>query len=340
MDTESNNTHDINRLCEFLGIDSSAYVSFERRISPARKPPVIRIDSRTTEPSLPPRGVVAGPVRNVPAAYAAFDGISPDLLNRSGIAVRPSRPTEISQMARPKIKPTQIALLSIAGGTGKTVLSAMLGRVLAGRGHSVMLTDQSPYGAMHDLFGMHKDPATAVAFVHGSPLASPLPILSCFHDGVPLEDFEPWFSLISARTSFTFIDGISNVVTTGRELIHNGARIIVPVLPDLVSAMSAMRLDTALESPWPGRLSYVLNRFDDSQQAHLDVKAWLRDNLGARLLPFEIGEDAAVRQVAAGSLQLQDLPDHSSARHSMEFLVDWLESHCAAITAGEMGVAR
>jgi cellulose biosynthesis protein BcsQ len=337
MDTESNNTHDINRLCEVLGIDASAYVSFERRTSPARKPAVIRIDCRSSEQPLPEPTAVPEPLRNLPAAFAAFEGISPALLNRSGIPAK-SHKHEASKHIHPKIRPTQIALLSIAGGTGKTVIAAMLGRVLAGRGHSVLLADHSLYSTMHDLFAMRKDPLTSISFAHGIPLASPLPILSCFHDGVPLHDFEPWFSLISARSSFTFLDGMTNVVTTGRELVSSGARILIPVLPDLVSAMSAMRLDTALESPWPGRVNYVLNRFDANQQSHLDVKAWLRENLGARLLPFEIGEDIAVRQVAAGSLPLNDLPDHSSARHSMEFLADWLEARCAAGYAGEAEV--
>jgi cellulose biosynthesis protein BcsQ len=336
MDTESNNTHDINRLCEVLGIDPAAYVSFERRTSPARKPAVVRIDCRSSEQPVESNALPVA-VRNLPAIFAAFEAISPDLLNRSGIAAK-SLKREMSQHIHPKIKPTQIALLSIAGGTGKTVLAAMLGRVLASRGHSVLLADHSLYSTMHDLFGMRKDPLTSVSFAHGNPAASPLPVLSCFHDGTPLSDFEPWFSLISARSSFTFLDGMNNVVTTGRELVSSGARILVPVLPDLVSAMSAMRLDTALESPWPGRANYVLNRFDANQQSHLDVKAWLRENLGARLLPFEISEGMAVRQVAAGSLLLNDLPDHSSARHSMEFLADWLEARCAVGYASEAEV--
>lgn len=337
MDTESNNTRDINRLCEVLGIDPAAYVSFERRISPALKPAVVSIDRCSSEQPSQPSSSVPGPVRNLPAAFAAFEGISSELLNRSGIAAKtPKR--ERNRNLHTRIKPTQIALLSIAGGTGKTVLAAMLGRVLASRGHSVLLADHSPYSTMHDLFGMRKDPMTSVSFAHGSQSVTPLPILSFFHDGVALNDFEPWFSLISARSSFTLIDGMNNAVTTGRELVISGARILVPILPDLVSAMSAMRLDSALESPWPGRVHYVLNRFDANQQSHVDVRAWLRENLGARLLPFEIGEDIAVRQIAAGSKFLNDLPDHSSARHSMEFLADWLETRCAAGSDSEAEV--
>jgi hypothetical protein len=76
-------------------------------------------------------------------------------------------------------------------------------------------------------------------------------------------------------------------------------------------------------------VTYLLNRFDHSNSVHLDVKGWLRENLGSRLLPFEIPVSASAPQVAAGTLAATNLFVHSSAGRVMELLADWLEKTCS-----------
>jgi cellulose biosynthesis protein BcsQ len=326
MNTRSHHTQDITRLCEVLGVDPTTYVAFERRRIASRQP---SNDRKSSHSLVRARKEAPEPKRVVPVAYSAFDAISPELLDRSGIA-RYSPRYEANWGKRPAIEPTQIGLLSIAGGTGKTTIAAMLGRVLSARGHSVLLADHSPDNAMHDVLGTRKDISTAISFATGTGAANPVPIVSQFEKGNALDDFEAWFSLVAARTSLTFLDGRSDAVTAGRELIGRGARILVPVLPDFISNISTMHLDQVLHSPSSGRVNYVLNRFDASHPVHIEARSRLREYLGDRLLPFEIEEDAAVREVAAGAVAVTDLPAHSAARRGLESFAEWLETACDA----------
>jgi cellulose biosynthesis protein BcsQ len=338
MDNEISNTQDIARLCEVLGLHPSAFVAFERDSIEHRKPALGQQNHHVVERPLPRIDGVR-PRPHLPIANSALDSISPELLNQSGIGARRQAP-ELAQRKRTTFKPTQIALLSISGGSGKTTLAAILSRILSGRGHSVLLADHSPINTIRDLFRLRRDPSTAVSFLTGSRLTSPLPVISRFNDGSALEDFDSWFPLIAARTHFTFLDGMSNAVNAGRDLAKRGARILVPVLPDLVSAMSAMRFDRTVDSPRPSQVNYLLNRFDHANAVHLDVKGWLRENLGARLLPFEIPESVSVSQVAAGTLATAHLSDHSTPGRVMELLADWLEKTCAAEETAKAEVNR
>lgn len=328
MNNEASNTQDIARLCDMLGIDPSSHVAFEKENIEPRKPALDRQNASVVERSLPRNEGVDIALR-LPVAFSALDSISPELLRRSGITAQSQMPIT-EQRPRPGFKPAQIALLSISGGTGKTTIAAILSRIFSRRGHSVLLADHSPFNTMRDLFRMRQDSATALSFVNGTGFNSPLPVISRFHDGNILDDFDPWFPLIAARTRFTFLDGMTNVVNTGRDLVKRAVRILVPVLPDLVSAMSAMRFDKAVASAWPVRVTYFLNRFDQGNAVQVDVRSWLRENLGARLLPFEIAESAAVSQVAAGTFAISQLSYHSSAGRGMELLADWLETACNA----------
>ena len=304
--------HDISRLCEALGLDPSAYVSFEK---------ATRGNAQ--------RGRGPAESNAVSGQEAAMQSRLSDAAAKRNAAMADAEPLQSAPPAASLAKPMQIAMLSLTGGSGKTTLAAALANALRARKHTVMLADHSLYNMLHNLFGLHGDSLTAVSFAIGTRVNTPLPVLSKYHMGERIEDYDAWYGSLAARTNFTFIDGISEAVTEGRKLIESGVRVMIPVVPELVAAMSAVTLDKALSSPWPGRLTYVLNRFDPNEALHRDVRVWLRENLGARLLPFEIPNDADLKQLAAGTIQIKDLAPYSPLRFALESTVELLEK-CGA----------
>lgn len=301
---------DVSRLCEALGLDSSAYVSFEKQAR-AKK-------SRG-------EGVAEQPSRDDPFTMTTLPFSWRSVQKQAGVerqSVNAGARTTAAETVRDVCMPMQMAMLSLSGGSGKTTIAAALANGLRAQGHSVLLADHSQYNTMQSLFGLREERSTAVSFAMGTRVGSPLPVLSRYHQGEPIEDFDAWLESLAARTSFTFFDGIGDSVSQGKALISSGVRILIPVVPDVVSAMSAVKLDRALSTPWPGRVMYMLNRFDANQGLHRDVRIWLRENLGARLLPFEIPDDADVRQVATGALLIKDLAPFSAASVGLELLVD------------------
>lgn len=223
------------------------------------------------------------------------------------------------------VPPTRVVMLSPSGGSGKTTLAAALANGLRERKHSVLLADYSLYNTVQTLFALPVDALRRVSFGVGVRSAAPLPILSRYHQGHPIPDFDSWFQSLTSRTEFSFVDGLSDAVVQARSLMEKGARILVPVLPQVVAAMSAVTLDKAMSTPWPGRVTYVLNRFDANEGLHRDVRVWLRENLGTRLLPFEIPEDPMIGQMASGAIMLKDMAPYLPTRLALESLVDLLE---------------
>ena len=314
-------TNDISRLYEALGLDPASYVSFARRPIRAK---------RTCAPN---SGWAVGRGSEKVAGIESGRGsepLSPESDSHHGIHAgwRPAR--------EHAVRPMQVLMLSPTGGSGKTTLAAALAQVLRERRHSVLLADHSLCSTMQALFALSADAHSGMSFGSGVRNWAPLPILSRFYEGHPIQDFDEWFERLAAGTEFTFVDGLADAAGHGRSLIERGGRIIVPVLPDVVSGMSVVNLDKALSSPWPGRTMYVLNRFDENQALHRDVRVWLRENLGVRLLPFEIPEDPALHLVAKGAAIFRDMEPYAPTRLALESLVELLEK-CGAQDRGEAG---
>lgn len=310
MENESR-MHDISRLYEALGLDPVSYVSFDK------------------QPGKPMSKTVSVPSsRTAGGREEAVSGVSLQGGEERSVTQLPRRPVapDAQRAANHRaVQPMQLVMLSPSGGSGKTTLAAALGNALRERPHTVLLADYSLYNTLQTLFALPGDALRRVSFGIGTRTTAPLPILSRYQQGQPIPDFDSWFQSLIARTEFTLVDGLTDALAEGRAYLEKGARILIPVLPEAMSAMSAVTLDKALSSAGPSRLTYILNRFDADQASHREVRSWLRENLGTRLLPFEIPNDPTLRELASGTVVLNDLPPYLSIRLAMESLVDLLE---------------
>src|SRR5215475_9075097 len=143
MEIQAKKPNDISRLCETVGLDPSTYISLEN--GERFKNPVA-VNHKEDEPRHGIELLSAAPVVPIPVVRPQVRSTLPVFHEHSSIA-----PLAQSSSRRYRAEPVQIGLLSLAGGTGKTSLAAVLGRVLLSRGHSVLLADHSPFNAMHNL---------------------------------------------------------------------------------------------------------------------------------------------------------------------------------------------
>jgi len=319
MEIQGKKTSDIARLCEMVGLDSSAYISFEHGNLKFTKQPVIT--RRESEPKHGIELLSTVGATAVPAALTQLRSTFAPLHEESNMVKKAK-----SSSAQLRVAAVQVGLLSLAGGTGKTCLAAVMGRVLLRRGYSVLLADNSPFNAMHSLFGIRKESANAVSFVTEDGQSGELPILSRFHEGQKIDDYEPWYRMTAGNNQFTLLDGMADPLASGRDLLNQGARILILVLPEMMQAMAAMHIEKALGPSARGHVHYLLNRFDSHNSHHLQVRTWMRNYFENRLLPFEIAEDPMIPEIAAGVLTIGVAPVQSPARRNVESLADWFEA--------------
>lgn len=307
-------THDVGRLCDALGLDPAGYVKFEKQVKRAQP-------NRASVKPIVPGAVGAGTGR-----VAEERGVGQH--SRPALRTEPL-PQERSSGRRQATQAMLITVLSPSGGSGKTTLATALACALLERRHSVLLADHSPFNTMQTWFGLSGEVRSVVSFAVTRQAGLTLPIVSRYDQGQPMEEFDSWFEALSTHTEFTLVDGLADAAVSGTKLLDEGARILIPVVPDEVPAAASMTLDRALRGSWPGRITYVLNRFDASVPMHQEVRNRLRQAMGARLLPFEIPEDPMMRDIAAGAATIRDMAPHASARLALESIVELLEQ-CAA----------
>lgn len=319
MDFELNSMQDVSRLCKSLGIDPSSYVRFDT--------PLYALNRSKNQNTSTVQSEVGGSSQRSSAQGKASQHPNPSEASSTPVRFedipvqwRPGAVTRTSSAT------AQVAMLSLRTGTGKTTLAGIVARLLKTRRHSVLLADYSKEGGFHTFFGLENIGHGPIAFVGGSLMETPIALLSHYRADGAFEEFESWLELLSARTTFTFIDGVNDAASDCRELLDRGVRAIVPVLPDMLTAMRAVILDNALQGSRVGNVDFVLNRFVESNPVHRQVKAWLREYLGERLLPFEIQEEPSLGPLATGDPHGGEHVWSSNFRRSVELLATWLET--------------
>src|SRR6202012_3638314 len=79
---------------------------------------------------------------------------------------------------------------------------------------------------------------------------------------------------------------------------------------------------------------YLLNQFDSSLPLHLDVREVLRQQLGARLLPFVIRRAPAVSEALAEGMTVVDYAPDAAVSSDYMNVATWLRSIAGPGTAG------
>ena len=261
--------------------------------------------------------------------------------------------------AAPAMEPTQaharevsspvLAVISLAGGVGKTSLTAAVGRALSALGERVLLADITAQGLLPFYFGSKQLRPGIVRKFLPPPGSSEVPICVVSYEVARQQDISEHSvpaELVENEEEFDrIVVDLSPVAgAVAKALLHRRATMLVPVTPDMnsVIGLGAMERFFAKLGEDAGTTvlaRYLLTQFDPALPLHLDVREVIRRQLGDRLLPFVIRRSPAVAEALAEGMTVIDYAPESGVADDYRELAKWVRS-CAAPAQGVPNSAR
>lgn len=245
-----------------------------------------------------------------------------------------------------------LAVMSVAGGVGRTTLAATLATLAARTGHASLAVDWDPQNLLALHFGEQQPPAEGLAANaasgrpwQGSALRSADGALVLPFGRLSLEQLRDWYPQMardrhwlaerlaqidlappSGAAAWTFIDTPrSPSLLTEQALLASDA--VLLVLRADPGAVALLPEALALAAGRP--LLAVINGFDASRPLQQGVRAALRERLGERLVPHVVHRDEAVPESFARLGPLPELEPQAQATHDLFGLLRWLQTRLA-----------
>ncbi len=237
-----------------------------------------------------------------------------------------------------------LAIYSIAGGVGKTSLAASLTRALAARGERVLLVDTTGRGILPYYLGA-RDPRAEEMRTFAPPQGSTEQPIHLMTPGAAAEHEAGEKASVArvraaaAEFSRVVVDVAPGDVETLRELVKMGAEILVPVAPDMNSAVSLPALKRLFASARSGadvsvRTAYLMTQFDPSQPLQLDVRELFQQQLGDSLLPFALRRSPAVAEALAEGMTVVDYAPGEGVTKDVLQLATWVRRQAGPAREG------
>ena len=225
---------------------------------------------------------------------------------------------------------TAIAIVSIAGGVGKTTLAANLGRILSSQHEHVLLVDASGSGLLPFYFGADGTHPGLRTFLAPEPDMPPIRILGAeqvTHQWIE-DDVKPAMRA-AQRTIFDLGPASHSLLP---EILPLCAVILIPLVVDLNSIMSIPRVEAHNNSmrtvhgltdlPKP---LYILNKLDAASKREQHGRELISQQTGARLLPFAIRRSPEIGDAIAGRMTVADYAPESEIAKDFIQLASWIK---------------
>ncbi|AXC12944.1 Cellulose synthase, putative [Acidisarcina polymorpha] len=234
----------------------------------------------------------------------------------------------------------KLAILSLAGGAGKTTLAVTLARTLSGLQHRVLLAEGGLFPAIPIHFGSSGERFGLLRFFYPPCGMSGFPV-GLFQLPLAEADKTEWSRLleqVEASESVLLMDVPTLQCAGLTELVTCATHILVPITPDVGSIASLDLLRNMLiDRPSADvQVYFLINRFDPTRPLHHEIRHGLTKKLGDRLLPFVVQEDPEIAEAAANGMTIVDYRSGSPAVRDMNALAEWAEQLPQPIAPAEM----
>ncbi len=242
------------------------------------------------------------------------------------------------ELARAPDRVPVLAVFSLAGGVGKTSFLASMARALSSRSEQVLLVDMSAYGLMPFFFGARdQKPGQLRTFTPaGTTADAPIQLITLDPDRLGVE---PGGQDALLRAIQQHSGGVHRLLldlpTASGEIMRRVLRlnptVLVPVTPDMNSVVSVQAIESYFRGQNLGSAGqieplYLLNRFDPSQQLHVDIRNLLQEQLGGRLLPFVLRSSPVVSEALAEGMTVMDYAPGAAIAEDYLNLANWIRS--------------
>ena len=242
-----------------------------------------------------------------------------------------------------------LAVISLAGGVGRTTLAATLATLAARAGHASLAVDWDPQNLLALHFGMEHPPAEGLAANaanglpwQGSALRSADGAVVLPFGRLNVEQLRDWYPQM-ARDRGWLAERLAQIAPPATASARQWTFLDTPRAPSLLTEQAMLAADAVLlvQRADPGALALlpqalamaatrpllaVLNGFDASRPLQQGVRAALQARLGARLVPHVVHRDEAVPEAWARLAALPEQAPHAQATHDMHGLLRWLEA--------------
>ncbi len=255
----------------------------------------------------------------------------------------------------------KIAIVSAAGGVGRSTLTASLATLLAQRKIAVLALDFDPQNLLSTLLGsdeislggllpdfLTKKEFGKSALINSNEVAC-LPFgrvneasLVTFEQHLRTEP--EWLKKSIAQIdyppgAFLIMDTPRLPSPYARQAIVAADLVLAVLAPDTRSLALVPAVEAALARCAPGRQPiYVMNGLDSTRALQSDLLAQFRSVLQMRLSPYPIHRDEAVPRAVANYANLQGLSPDSLVAHDLNGLLNWLLAGPASSLDGRVQV--
>ncbi|RFC40731.1 MAG: cellulose synthase operon protein YhjQ [Candidatus Nitrotoga sp. CP45] len=255
----------------------------------------------------------------------------------------------------------KIAIVSAAGGVGRSTLTASLATLLAQRKIAVLALDFDPQNLLSTLLGsdeislggllpdfLTKKEFGKSALINSNEVAC-LPFgrvneasLVTFEQHLRTEP--EWLKKSIAQIdyppgAFLIMDTPRLPSPYARQAIVAADLVLAVLAPDTRSLALVPAVEAALARCAPGlQPIYVMNGLDSTRALQSDLLAQFRSALQMRLSPYPIHRDEAVPRAVANYANLQSLSPDSLVAHDLNGLLNWLLAGSASSLDGRAQV--
>ncbi len=224
---------------------------------------------------------------------------------------------------------TAIAVVSIAGGVGKTTIAANVGRLLSGHGEQVLLVDATGSGLLPFYFGAEDLRCGLRTFLAPEPESQPMRVIGVERVTEAWLENEVKAAMGTAeRTIFDLGPGSYSLLP---QILPLCAVILIPLVVDLNSIMSipraeahnrAMREERGLTLPLP---VYLSNKYDAAIEREREGRELIARQVGGRLLPITIRRSPVVTDAISQRMTVADYAPDSEVVDDLRQLARWLQ---------------
>jgi cellulose biosynthesis protein BcsQ len=321
----SSNGGDVRALFDRAKIGAARYKTFEPQASPARS---------------------ERPADTQPEKREAPAGKSESLPRRALSALLEGNGRLRITTARTEAKVSSSAPLmfsSIAGGVGKTTLTATIGRIFSTRTENILIADRCLGGIIPYYFASERQRAGGLQVIYPSTRRPgyPMSIVNAPTEASANVSAE-WFEQLQREAKRTVMDLPTFQTCSALMEAVRAGQAIIPLTPDIQSIASLSGCEDLLAQEPQGeklRCLFVLNRFDESRALHREIRNDLEKLFEGRIAPIALRESEAVAEALSLGMTVADHAPQSLITRDFEQLAQWLEQQLVDTSAEKTEIA-